>query len=66
MSLDEPLRGFSCCFCTKVIHPEDADLLRLVSIDADSHMQWWFCHASCFKARLDPRMAGVFSLDRSD
>ena len=58
----EPLEGFACCFCGKFVDPKQADCLRLAAIDPDNHQQWWFCHASCFKTRLDPKMVAVFGL----
>jgi hypothetical protein len=58
----EPLKGFACCFCGKFADPKKAESLRLVAIDHDDHEQWWFCHASCFKARLAPAMVTIFSL----
>ena len=54
--------GPLCCFCAKEIKPEAPEPLWLTVGTSDDNSQTWFCHAACFKERLnDPADAkGLF------
>jgi hypothetical protein len=51
-----------CCFCAATIHATEVDPCQVTVETAKGQWQVWFCHAACFKAKLNdpPDWPGVF------
>jgi len=51
-----------CCFCGLQIADSAIDPCRVSVETASGKLQWWFCHAKCFKQRLAnlPQAPGFF------
>jgi len=52
----------SCCFCGKSIVETEIDPCKLTVETSQVKLQIWFCHAECFKKRLqdDPMLVPVY------
>jgi hypothetical protein len=51
-----------CCFCGLLIDSSEIDPCSVMVSTAQKKWQVWYCHALCFKARLnlDPNLNGLF------
>ncbi len=51
-----------CCFCGRDISPSEIDPCSVTVSTRGTKWQVWYCHADCFKDRLnsEPKFIGLF------
>jgi len=56
------IRWGPCCFCAQQIADTAIDPCRVTVETSGGTVQWWYCHAACFKGRLanPPELIGMF------